>query len=944
MRKILAAIIFFLTGIAYANAQVVWTYPLFPVASGPVTIYYDATQGNGALANYSGDVYIHTGVITNLSTSPTDWKHVQTVWGSTDPAFKMTSLGNNIYSFYIPEITSYYGVPASETVLQLAMVFRNDDGLIVGRDADGSDIYYDVWDGLTLEAILLAPSASPTFVNLNDPVNAIFVTSSNATITIYENNNYLTQYTNTDSVNYTFNASSGKTWIKFVADDGTTTVADSFYFVVRPPVAIADLPVGINDGVNYVDDTTVTLVLVAPDKQFVYVIGEFNNWEADDPGYMNLTTDSTRWWVTLHGLTPQVEYAYQYLVDGDLRIADPYTAKVLDPYNDPYIPATTYPNLKPYPVGKTTGNVSVLQTAQVPFSWQATNYTKPDKENLVVYELLIRDFIATRNYQTLKDTLSYLKKLGVSAIELMPINEFEGNESWGYNPSFYFAPDKYYGPADALKAFIDACHEDTIAVIMDIALNHSFSQSPMCQLYWDPVNFWPTADNPWYNTDCNPSQSGYQGKHPFGVGYDFNHESSYTKKFTKDVVKYWITEFKMDGFRFDLSKGFTQFYSGDNVGLWGQYDQSRIDIWEEYADYIWSVDPSGIIILEHFADNSEETVLSNYGMMLWGNMNDPYTKSAQGVSTGSDLSWISYKSRGWNDPHVVGYMESHDEERVMYDVEHFGGHNATYDVRPLDSALNRIKLNATFFFTIPGPKMIWQFGELGYDYSILYGGSNLANKPIRWDFLDYNPRAWLNKFFTALIELKKTNPLLQTEDYSLSVNSLKKRVTLNSPTLNATILGDFELIPGTLIPSFQHTGWWYDYFTGDSINVTSTTASLSFMPGEYRFYTDQKLAKPDLGNVGYEELEASGNMIIDQNFPNPFNQQTSIDFYIPKSGNVKLEVFDLFGKLQKVITDKTFASGYYTVDIPASDFTPGIYIVKLFSEGKVKTMKMEVVK
>jgi 1,4-alpha-glucan branching enzyme len=56
----------------------------------------------------------------------------------------------------------------------------------------------------------------------------------------------------------------------------------------------------------------------------------------------------------------------------------------------------------------------------------------------------------------------YLKNLGINAVELMPVNEFEGNESWGYNPSFYFAADKYYGPADDLKKFIDYAHSNLI--------------------------------------------------------------------------------------------------------------------------------------------------------------------------------------------------------------------------------------------------------------------------------------------------------------------------------------------------------------------------------------------------------------------------------------------------------------------------------------------------
>ncbi len=98
---------------------------------------------------------------------------------------------------------------------------------------------------------------------------------------------------------------------------------------------------------------------------------------------------------------------------------------------------------------------------------------------------MVRDFIAAGNWQTLKDTLNYLKKLGVNAIEVMPFNNFEGASSWGYNPNFYFAPDKVYGTATALKQFIDACHQNGMAVIMDMVLNHSFGSSPMVQMYFD---------------------------------------------------------------------------------------------------------------------------------------------------------------------------------------------------------------------------------------------------------------------------------------------------------------------------------------------------------------------------------------------------------------------------------------------------------------------------
>src|SRR5690606_30013424 len=112
------------------------------------------------------------------------------------------------------------------------------------------------------------------------------------------------------------------------------------------------------------------------------------------------------------GLTPGQEYAFQYLVDGTLKIADPFSEKILSP-DDQYISVATYPNLKPYPSGLTTGNVSVVQTNEPGYNWRNTSFSRPDKRNLIIYEMLMRDFTDAHNWQTVIDTLSYLQRLGI---------------------------------------------------------------------------------------------------------------------------------------------------------------------------------------------------------------------------------------------------------------------------------------------------------------------------------------------------------------------------------------------------------------------------------------------------------------------------------------------------------------------------------------------------
>ncbi|MEL7341151.1 MAG: alpha-amylase family glycosyl hydrolase, partial [Bacteroidota bacterium] len=433
------------------------------------------------------------------------------------------------------------------------------------------------------------------------------------------------------------------------------------------------------------------------------------------------------WWVQLNGLTPGEEYAYQYQVDGVLTIGDPYCDKVLDPWNDSFISDDVYPNLKPYPT-EASGIVSVLQTAQTPYVWQSNNYTRPDQSELYVYELLIRDFVAAHDYKTVIDSLDYLQSLGINAIELMPIMEFEGNSSWGYNPSYLFAVDKYYGTRNDLKAFVDSCHARGIAVILDMVVNHHFGQSPLVRLYFDSGSNRPTADNPWFNQDAT---------HPFNVGYDMNHESPQTQEYVDRILRYWVEEYRFDGYRMDLSKGFTQTNYGGDVGAWSSYDAGRVALLKRMADSLWNVDPGVYFMLEHFANNTEEKELAEYGMMIWGNHNHNYTQAAMGYASDANFSGISHKNRGWNVPNLIGYMESHDEERIMYKNTAFGNSSGNYDVRDLNTGLARAEMAAAFFIPLPGPKLMWQFGEYGYDYEIEFNGRT-GEKPIRWDYLN-NP-------------------------------------------------------------------------------------------------------------------------------------------------------------------------------------------------------------
>ena len=134
--------IFLMTGILSVNAQVVTTSPAFPTLSAPLTITFDASEGNAGLDGFSGSVYAHTGVITDKSTSNSDWKYVQGTWGtSTGPL--LTSIGGGKYTLSISDIEAFYSVPNGEVIEKIAILFRNEAGSKVGRASDGGDIFID---------------------------------------------------------------------------------------------------------------------------------------------------------------------------------------------------------------------------------------------------------------------------------------------------------------------------------------------------------------------------------------------------------------------------------------------------------------------------------------------------------------------------------------------------------------------------------------------------------------------------------------------------------------------------------------------------------------------------------------------------------------------------------------------------------------------------------
>lgn len=743
------------------------------------------------------------------------------------------------------------------------------------------------------------------------------------------------------------------------------------------PVVKESLPADCLYGINCNKPANgdVTLVFSEKNKEgnhydYCYLIGEATGWKRDHAYAMKRDEQKGCWWITLPAdqIDPDKEYMFQYHVgkkdnSKHFRVTDPYTEVVYDGWNDKFIASTTYPNLPQFPEA-TKQLVSAFKVNRDTYNWQYPDFKIKDQNDLIIYELLLRDFTKTQDLNGALEKLDYLQKLGINAIELMPVQEFDGNESWGYNVTHYFALDKAYGDRNTYKKFIDECHKRGIAVILDVVYNHVTGNGPMAKLYYEGSK--TTWDNPWFNVDA---------PHGFGVFHDWNHENMDVRDHIKRSLQYLLKEYHIDGCRFDLTKGFTQ-----NSGKDDSYDQSRVDILKDYHNAITEIRPDAVMICEHFVD-AENVELGKNGMKVWRKLNDEFRSICGGGNADLGRMRESYEPFGT----YVSFMESHDEERVslpwagekstasarLKKAEEYtwgvcgtmtGWGNAaadgtiipdiplekeknlrvaknvkftttdafkirsnnswsennyqnnmgaygdsdftlnigqdynmarggdsknfkvavagTYDVvfkletatvwvmepgkRPeeggevkpqpdpiqpgktpqfsdsvLGQRMKRAALAASCFLTVPGPKMIWQFAELGYDKSIMFGGDRTAKKPALWEYYDNPDRRALYDTYAGLLSFRAQNDRFFDMDAKVEtyLGGDCKTIYGSADGRNFMLIANFDRNPKSVTLDFKTSGRWRNWFN-ENEKYNGSSAQTTLQGSEFRLFVN----------------------------------------------------------------------------------------------------------
>ncbi|HTO35796.1 MAG TPA: T9SS type A sorting domain-containing protein, partial [Flavobacterium sp.] len=307
-------------------------------------------------------------------------------------------------------------------------------------------------------------------------------------------------------------------------------------------------------------------------------------------------------------------------------------------------------------------------------------------------------------------------------------------------------------------------------------------------------------------------------------------------------------------------------------------------------------------------------------------------------SSNSNINRMGHVSRGFNAPRLVGYAESHDEERLMYKNLEFGNStNSSHNVKNLNVALSRMSALGAVSLTIPGPKMIWHFGDLGWELSINTCNNGTVNANCK---LDTKPQPqwennWLgntqrNKIYSdwsKMIDLKVNEPVF-SGSYTINSGNLTPKIYIwdnnlpSSQLKNVVILANFDVTTQNISPDFPYTGTWYNLMDNTPINVTNTTAQISIEAGGFRIYGNQQALLSTNDNNFTETVSIT---------PNPsrgyFSLNTSVN---------KVEVYSITGQLIKSF--EGYPEGHH-YDI--NDLNSGMYIVKAINDSnQEKTMKL----
>ncbi len=555
----------------------------------------------------------------------------------------------------------------------------------------------------------------------------------------------------------------------------------------------------------------VSFRLFAPYNEQVALVGTFNNWQP-----IPMTKDDKGWWnIALPMQDGEYEYKFQvkslsfFQVGQMVEVADPRAVQLTRDSNE-------------------NSCLTVRDGKRVITSYQWKHDDKPLPQNdaLVIYELHVGDFSGgpgddkddgqpKGTFQRVSEKLDYLAELGINAIELMPCNEFPGERSWGYNPRSIYAVENNYGTPDDLCQLVDECHARGIRVIHDGVYNHSEERAPLTQIDYTY----------WYYKD-NPDEPGNR----FGPKFDYEHCDENlsvwpARQHVRDAILFWIDQFHIDGVRFDatyLIKHF-DFLSWLHAEIF-QHIQVKpfYTIAENIPQDPAVAGPNGPLDAAWHDDFMQQVCTTTLGVEKDGRQ--PFNIDAL-------LTVLDPHKEGFSGAfNVVNYIDNHDHNRIMFDM---GDIAKTFD----EAAFRRVKLGASLLLTAPGVPMLWMGQEWGEALP-----KTTDWERISWAFLQNPLNADLQRYYSGLIFLRKTNRALQSNTFDTVFADPERAILAYKRWDDAggvvVVLANLksEFVGELQIPNWPGDGKWHEYHNNYDTEISGGVLTDTLAESEVKIY------------------------------------------------------------------------------------------------------------
>jgi alpha-amylase len=598
----------------------------------------------------------------------------------------------------------------------------------------------------------------------------------------------------------------------------------------------------------------------------------------------------------------------------------------------------------------------------------------------VFYEIFVRSFYDSSgdgigDFRGLTQRLDYLNDgnpdtpddLGITGIWLMPIHESPSYH--GYDVADYRSVNRDFGTMDDFRDFLRAAHDRGIAVIIDFVLNHSSSEHPWFQksAQNDPAyrNFYrwrsnhPGYNGPWgQNVWHLRNNSYYYGLFWSGMP-DINFRHQPVKDSLFAAADFWLRDIGIDGFRLDAVKYIYEDEEGPSL----QNLPETYDFFNQFTQQVRASNPNAFTVGEAWTSTEQVIpyVIDNridFAFefdLSFAIMNAVQSGIATRLIDQMQMVYTMYPYQQF-----ATFLTNHDQVRVMSQLNDIG----------------KAKAAATIYLTLPGVPFIYYGEEIGMRGNkpdpdirtpMQWTAGNQAGfttgspwRAVNPDYTTVNVAAQqadensLWNLYRSLISARNNFSALQTGSYQLASASSNSIYSFTRSHENETILVVINTSPQSIssaeivIPGtrFESGDYYLSEILSGSERKFSFTSSNSIGNLSLAPYESMIIVLEDNFDTSIDYADQPiRDFRLDQNFPNPFNPETTFRYHLSKPADVSITVYNVMGQRVWISDRGIMPAGRHDVSFSASGLSSGIYLYRLVVDGRpVDTRKMLLLK